>query len=84
MLLNTSELILNNISKNSNNKTWGGHDRKKTVGASAVGGCLRSIVYDKHNAPTDKNFVQDLGAAERGNMVEDWAVPSIQQSLKGS
>ena len=84
MILNTEQLILNNISKNSDNKTWGGHDRKKTVGASAVGGCLRSIVYDKHNAPTDKDFVQDLGAAERGNMVEDWAVPSMQHSLKDS
>lgn len=84
MILNTSKLILNNISKNSDAKTWGGHDRKKTVGASAIGGCLRAIVFDKHNAPEDKDFVQDLGAAERGNMVEDWAVPSMQDSLKGS
>lgn len=84
MHLNTKNLILNNISKNSDNKTWGGHDRKKTVGASAVGGCLRAIVFDKHDAPVDADFVQDLGAAERGNMVEDWAVPSMQQSLKDS
>ena len=75
MILNTSTLILQNISSNSDSKTWGGHDRKKTVGASAVGGCLRSIVYDKHNAPVDKDFVQDLGAAERGNMkVKFWGL----------
>jgi hypothetical protein len=84
MILDTTRLILNNISRKSDAKTWGGHDRKKTVGASAIGGCLRSIVFDKHNAPEDKDFVQDLGAAERGNMVEDWAVPSVQDSLKGS
>jgi len=84
MILNINKLILDNISKKSDSKTWGGHDRKRTVGASAVGGCLRSIVYDKHNAPVDKDFVQDLGAAERGNMVEAWAVSSMQQSLKGS
>lgn len=84
MLLKTNNLILKNISKNSDSKTWGGHDRKKTVGASAIGGCIRSIVYDKHDAPVDADFVQDLGAAERGNMIEDWAVPSMQDSLKDS
>ena len=59
MILNTNKLILNNISKNSDAKTWGGHDRKKTVGASAIGGCIRAIVFDKHNAE-DNDFVQDL------------------------
>lgn len=79
--LDTKTLILANMTRKSDSKTWGGHDRSQTVGASEVGQCQRKLVYDKHNVEPDAGFKQDLGAAERGNVIEDWVVANLQHSL---
>ena len=79
--LDTKTLILANMTRKSDSKTWGGHDRSQTVGASEVGQCQRKLVYDKHNVEPDTGFKQDLGAAERGNVIEDWVVENLQHSL---
>lgn len=79
--LDTKTLILANMTRKSDSKTWGGHDRSQTVGASEVGQCHRKLVYDKHNVEPDAGFKQDLGAAERGNVIEDWVVENLQHSL---
>ena len=63
-------------------KTWGGHDRNTSVGSSEIGGCIRRIWYGKHAVPPDANFAQDMGAAERGNAIEDWMVLRIQDAIK--
>ena len=79
--LDPKAMLLSNISRKSESKTWGGHDRSMTVGASEVGQCQRKLVYDKHNIHPDTGFVQDYGAAERGNAMEDWVVEGLQHSL---
>lgn len=79
--LDTKVMILANMDRKSASKTWGGHDRSMTVGASEVGQCQRKLVYDKHNIAPDPDFVQDYGAAERGNVLEEWVVEALQHSL---
>lgn len=79
--LDTKAMILANMNRKSDSKTWGGHDRSMTVGASEVGQCQRKLVYDKHGVEPDTGFVQDLGAAERGNVLEEWVVENLQHSL---
>lgn len=80
-MLNLTDLVSENISRTSDAKTWGGHDRSQTVGASEVGGCLRKLVYSKHGVEQDEDFVQDLGAAERGNIIETWFEDLVQKGL---
>lgn len=79
--LDTKAMILANMDRKSASKTWGGHDRSMTTGASEVGQCQRKVVYDKHGVDPDPSFRQDLGAAERGNVLEDWVVENLQHSL---
>lgn len=79
--LDTKAMLLSSMNRKSESKTWGGHDRSMTVGASEVGQCQRKLVYDKHNMEPDTGFVQDLGAAERGNVLEEWVVENLQHSL---
>lgn len=63
------------------NKTWSGHDRGKTVGASEIGVCMRRVWYNKHGVPIDVNYRPDFGAAERGKAIEDWLVLKLQDAL---
>lgn len=63
-------------------KTWSGHDRRDTVGASEVGDCMRKVVYNKHGATPDASYEQDYGATERGNVIEAWIIDRMQQQLK--
>tara|TARA_R100000808_G_scaffold6142_1_gene18455 strand:- start:12353 stop:13432 length:1080 start_codon:yes stop_codon:yes gene_type:complete len=80
-VINIESIINDGINKSSQSKTWGGHDRNQTVGASEIGTCLRRLVFSKHNAEPDPDFIQDLGAAERGNIIEDWLEQTIKDSL---
>lgn len=65
-------------------KTWSGHDRNATVGASEVGHCMRAVVYLKHGAKPDPWYTGDWGALERGNAMEAWAVDRMQKGLAGT
>jgi hypothetical protein len=78
-VINFTNIVNENIHNTSASKTWGGHDRSQTIGASEIGGCLRRLVYSKHGVEQDADFFQDLGAAERGNVIEDW----LDNLLKG-
>jgi len=79
---NIDGAIQSGIAAAQGRKTWGGHDRNTSVGSSEIGGCIRRIWYTKHGVAPDPNFTQDLGAAERGNAIEDWMVLRIQDALK--
>jgi CRISPR/Cas system-associated exonuclease Cas4 (RecB family) len=79
---NIDGAIQSGIAAAQGRKTWGGHDRNTSVGSSEIGGCSRRIWYTKHGVAPDPNFTQDLGAAERGNAIEDWMVLRIQDALK--
>ena len=79
---NIDGAIQSGIAVTQGKKTWGGHDRGTSVGSSEIGGCMRRIWYGKHDIAPDPNFTQDMGAAERGNAIEDWMVLRIQDAIK--
>ena len=79
--LDTKVMLLANMTRKSESKTWGGHNRSMTNGASEIGQCQRKLVFDKHGVDPDSGFVQDYGAAERGNAMEDWVVDGLKHSL---
>lgn len=66
-------------------KVWK-HDRSTTVGASEVFDCFRKMVLEKRHAewgyePDDQSDVS-MGAAERGNIIEDhYVVPALSKKL---
>lgn len=66
-------------------KVWK-HDRSTTVGASEVFDCFRKLVFEKRGAewgyePDDQSDVS-MGAAERGNIIEDhYVVPALSKKL---
>ena len=72
MHINFDTILQEGMTHASDHKTWGGHDRSKTVGASEVGQCLRKTVYAKHGVEQDANFSQSFGAAVRGDVIEQW------------
>lgn len=68
-------------------KTAFSHDRSKTVGASEIFACARRIGYKKKlgAAGYDKEYVETLGMAERGNILEDhFSVPLVEYALTKS
>jgi hypothetical protein len=63
-------------------KTWK-HDRKLSVGASEIFGCLRKAWFGKHDTPVDPNHKESWGAMERGNLIEEFHVePAIRWYLE--
>lgn len=59
--------------------TGGYLDRSKHVSSSEIGGCARKIKFSKtHPTPP----FTEWGWAERGNMIEAWAVDLIRLALK--
>ena len=79
---NIDGAIQSGVAVTQGRKTWGGHDRGTSVGSSEIGACMRRIWYTKHGVEPDPEFTQDLGAAERGNAIEDWMVLRIQDAIK--
>lgn len=63
-------------------KTWSGHDRDATIGASEIGSCARMQVLRKQGHPHDADFVEDYGALERGNAIEAWFIERMQAELE--
>lgn len=60
-------------------KSWG-HDRRKTVGASEVGKCIRRTVYSKLGLAPDDGYVDTNGFAKRGDTMEDaWSAPLVDK-----
>lgn len=71
--------------KESNEKDWS-HDRNKTVGASEAFDCIRKIALRKRGEEfgytEDEDTEDSWGAAERGNLIEDyWVVPALDAHL---
>lgn len=59
-------------------KTWA-HDRSTTVGGSEIGQCARKIWFTKNDAPHDPGYVDNWGARERGNLIENyWWLPAMR------
>jgi hypothetical protein len=70
--------ILNSYVK-SIGKIWA-HDRTRTVGASEIGACSRRTYYFKHAETHDKSHVDRWGAAQRGNLIEQYlVVPALRK-----
>lgn len=55
-------------------KVWA-HDRMATVGASAIGACIRWCWWEKHDPLPDTG---GWGWRERGSMVEAWVVDRLR------
>ena len=69
-------------SKAKNAHKWDHHDRSTTLGASEVFHCLRQSVYKKSGIPQDPEHVDNVGAMERGNLIEQhWIVPALLGNL---
>lgn len=52
------------------------HDRSLTVGASEIEKCARATAYKKAQTQYDDGYVESLGYAHRGNILEDsWFAP---------
>lgn len=69
----------------ANQKTWG-HDRKLTVGASEVFGCIRQAWFKKLGEENgflpDPDHVSGWGATSRGDIIEQYhAVPALKGHL---
>lgn len=63
-------------------KTWGGHDRLSTVGASEVGQCLRKTWFSKNETPPDPAYTDRFGAKLRGDLIEaEYWVPALRAHL---
>lgn len=63
-------------------KTWGGHDRLSTVGASEVGQCLRKTWFSKNETAPDPDYVDRFGARLRGDLIEaNYWVPALRAAL---
>lgn len=76
-----SAAILAGITVAQNSKTWSGHDRVTTIGASEAGACARMVWYGKNGMPHDEGFDPDWGAAERGHAIEGWLVERLIAGL---
>src|SRR5262245_59853992 len=63
-------------------KTWGGHDRGTTIGASEIGTCIRRTWYRKRGTAIDDGYIDNRGAAERGHAIEDWIVLKVQDAIR--
>jgi hypothetical protein len=64
-------------------KTWNGHDRLSTVGASEVGQCLRKTWFSKNEVAWDEHYVDRFGARLRGDLIErEYWVPGIRAALR--
>ena len=73
------ELIANN------QKTWR-YDRKLSVGASEAFGCARRAFFEKRGDELgfgrDPGYVENWGAMERGNLIENYhVVPAFREGL---
>lgn len=69
----------------TNQKQWE-HNRSLTVGASEVFSCIRKAFFDKRGAELgftpDDDYVEDWGAASRGNLIENYhVVPAIRDHM---
>lgn len=63
-------------------KTWNGHDRKDTCGASEIFGCIRRLWYEKNDIAHDDDYEDRYGAKLRGNLIEDhFVVPAIRDHM---
>lgn len=52
------------------------HDRSLTIGASEIEKCARATAYKKAKTQYDDGFIESLGYAHRGNILEDaWFAP---------
>ncbi|NBT57512.1 hypothetical protein EBT16_01895 [bacterium] len=81
-LLDIPTLVRQQVTDDVDSKTWSGHSRHLTVGASEVGQCARRTFYTKQGVEPDPDFDQDWGAAERGNAIEKWEVEKIIKALQ--
>ena len=78
----TIQEMLRRYSEKKNAGKFLNHDRTTTLGASEVGGCIRKAWYHKHHQAPDEDYKQTSGAADRGNLIEDyWIVPAILSEL---
>lgn len=59
--------------------TGGYLDRTKYVSSSEVGGCSRSIKFGKVSRPLGRD---KWGHAERGNLIEAWAIDLIRSAIE--
>lgn len=63
----------------ANQREWS-HDRSFTLGASEAFGCLRRSWYLKHDPDKADPELMSMGAAARGNLIEDHhVVPCLRQ-----
>lgn len=63
----------------ANQRTWS-HDRSETVGASEVFGCMRRSWFTKHEPHKADSSAQSLGAAHRGNIIENhFVAPTLNR-----
>lgn len=81
-VLDMPTLVRGQITADQKAKTWGGHNRDLTIGASEVGQCARKVFYQKRGVTPDPEFEQDWGAAERGNAIEFWQVGKLTAALQ--
>lgn len=51
-------------------RAWS-HDRNRTVGASAIGACLRRTWFEKHETAPDEGHTETWGYMRRGAVFED-------------
>ena len=58
-------------------KRWA-HDRSQTLGASEFMNCSRALFARKHGIAPDDDYQDYWGFAERGNIIEDWAVARLR------
>jgi hypothetical protein len=69
----------------ANQKKWS-HDRSLTVGASEIFDCERKSWFTKlgkkHGFAPDEEYVEDWGAMERGNIIENnYVVPAVKHHM---
>lgn len=70
-----------------NQKTWA-HDRSQSLGASETFDCIRKGFFSKRGKELgfepDEDFVEDWGALERGNIIENnFVVPAVKHTAEG-
>ena len=63
----------------SRRRAWS-HDRAETLGASAVGACLRRSWFEKHQTAPDEGHTETWGYMRRGAVFEDhFFVPALRE-----
>lgn len=81
--LSIRDLLHSYVSDHLAAKTWSGHDRLSTVGASEVGQCLRKTWFSKNEVAADPDYEDRYGARLRGDLIEQhYWVPGLRAALQ--